>query len=270
MDLSIVVPTRNEEANVDELVARSALALAGLDLEWEMLFVDDSDDATPQRVHDASRSGHPVRLLHRARGARVGGLGGAVAEGFRLVADSSLLAVMDGDLQHRPEVLGALVEAVRNGADLAIASRDLSLSPARGSFERCWRSSVSRISRAVVHALVPRSAMVSDPLAGYFVLRRSVIENVELRPEGFKILLEILARGSWSAVGEVRCNLDRRLHGHSKANLEQGLAFARHLARLIRSAPGDRRRREGVVHGLDRSQPFKPTGSTHPVPGTSR
>lgn len=234
MDLTVVVPTRNEEANIDELVERTSASLRSLGLEWELLFVDDSDDGTPDRVREAAGRGYPVRLLHRPSQERRGGLSGAVSQGFDGIADSSLLAVMDGDLQHRPEVLVGLVNLVHDGAaDLAIASRRRSLTSASRRLERCWRSSVSGASRALVHRLFPRSALVSDPMAGFFVMRRSVIECVQLRPEGFKILLEVLVRGSWSTVVEVPCELDPRLHGESKADLAQGVAFARHLVRLV-------------------------------------
>ncbi|MDP9418617.1 MAG: glycosyltransferase [Actinomycetota bacterium] len=234
MDLTVVVPTQNEEANVAPLVARTHDALTALGLEWEMLFVDDSDDATPVRVREAAGRGHPVRLLHRPSEERVGGLGGAVAVGFREAAESQVVAVMDGDLQHRPEMLVPLVEAVRAGrADLAIASRCQTLASPTGGMEGWWRCSVSRTSRSLVQLLLPRLAGVRDPLAGFFALRQSVIRGVQLRPEGFKILLEVLVRGSWAQVVEIPCELDPRLHGRSKAHLDEGLAFAHHLVRLL-------------------------------------
>jgi hypothetical protein len=248
VDLTVVVPTQNEEANVAPLVARSCAALAPLGLRWEMVFVDDSDDATPLRVLEAAELGKPVRLLHRQRNDRIAGLGGAVALGFATAARSEIVAVMDGDLQHRPEMLVPLVEAVvQGGADLAIASRRALLASPTGGIQRWWRCSVSRTSRSIVQLLLPRLAAVGDPLAGFFAMRRDVIDGVDLRPEGFKILLEVLVRGSWSTVVEIPSELDRRLHGQSKAHLDEGLAFGRHLIRLLLAESKAPRRRVEVT-----------------------
>lgn len=266
MDLTVIVPTQNEEGNISTLVSRTDDALSPLGLEWEMIFVDDSDDATPSRVHEAAGRGHPVRLLHRAPTERVGGLGGAVDAGFRIALASHLVAVMDGDLQHRPEMLVPLVEAVRNGrADVAIASRRWALASPAGGVARLWRCWVSRASRSLTQLLLPRLADVRDPLAGFFAMRRSVIEGVQLRPEGFKILLEVLVRGSWSTVVEIPCELDPRLHGQSKARLDEGVAFGRHLIRLRLAER--RTRRAGTA--TRRRAPVAAVASVVAVEGTS-
>lgn len=234
MDLTVVVPTRNEAANVAALVARAAGALADLGLPWEIVFVDDSDDRTPERVLEAEARGYPVRLLHRLPQARTGGMGGAVLVGFEQAAGSETVVVMDGDLQHPPELLPALVSAVRHGgADIAVASRYVGAGGGTQGLEGAWRRLVSKGSRSSVRLLFPPLRAVSDPLAGFFAIRRPVIDGVELRPEGFKILLEVLLRGSWSNLVEVPCALAPRQQGRSKAGLDQGLAFGRHVARLL-------------------------------------
>lgn len=233
MQLTVVVPTRNEADNVGPLVARTSAALAPLGLRWEIVFVDDSDDATPHRIAQARRSGHPVRLLRRPVEERSGGLGSAVALGFERSAASDVLVVMDADLQHPPEALSALVAAVCDGdADLAIASRATRLGNGGSGPTSWWRGFVSRSARALVYALFPHLRHVADPLAGFFAVRRSVLADADLRPEGFKILLEVLVRGAWTRIVEIPCELDPRLHGRSKAHLGQGVAFARHLLRL--------------------------------------
>ena len=231
-DVTVVVPTRNEAPNVGPLVSRASDALSPLGLRWQLVFVDDSDDATPARVAAAARQGHPVRLLHRAPEARVGGLGGAVLVGFEQAVTSDIIAVMDGDLQHPPELLVGLVQAVQpGGTDVAVASRFLAagdpgcLGP--------WRRAVSHGSRSSVRLLFRDLRRVADPLSGFFALRRTVIDGVDLRPEGFKILLEVLVRGSWGTITEIPCGLAPRHHGESKARLDQGLAFGRQVARLL-------------------------------------
>ena len=75
-------------------------------------------------------------------------------------------------------------------------------------------------------------ATVRDPMSGYFALRRSVIENIRLNPEGYKILLEVLGRGQYQTVEEIPYTFVEREQGNSKLGWWQYLEFVRHLARL--------------------------------------
>lgn len=233
-DLTVVVPTRNEAQNVDELVRRTSLALDAAGLRWELLLVDDSDDDTPARARWHRGQGLPVRVLHRPAGERVDGLSGAVLEGFRTAA-GELLAVMDADLQHPPEVLVPLVQALAGGADIAIASRYCAGagSDAVDGLDGPWRRTVSRVCRWLVWVVRPRLWRVRDPLGGFFVVRRDVLAGVVLRPTGYKILLELLARGAWRRVVEVPYRFAPRRAGTSKSELTQGVIFLRHLLRLV-------------------------------------
>lgn len=233
-DITIVVPTRNEVQNIDPLVRRTAAAMAGAGLTWEMLVVDDSDDDTPARVHRHAAAGMPVRLLHRSPGQRVDGLSGAVSAGFR-DAWGDVLAVMDADLQHPPEVLPELVAAVSQvHVQIAIASRYCrgAGSDATDGLDGPWRLLVSQMCRWLVWLVRPRSWGVRDPLAGFFMVRRDVLAGVVLRPTGYKILLELLARGNWTNVVEVPYRFAAREAGTSKSELRQGLIFLQHLVRL--------------------------------------
>jgi glycosyltransferase involved in cell wall biosynthesis len=224
--LSVIVPTRNEEGNVRPLVERVSQALGRS--SWELVFVDDSDDRTPQVV---AALGHPrVRLLHRDADQRHGGLAGAVCEGFA-VAQGDKLAVMDGDLQHDPAVLVDLREALAT-ADVAIASRYADGGGGAAGLDGPHRELVSRAGRLAVRVLFSRVRPVHDPLAGFFALRRAVLRGARLDPEGFKILLEILVRGSWESVHEVPFFMAPRHEGASNASLREGVRFGAHLLRL--------------------------------------
>ena len=75
-------------------------------------------------------------------------------------------------------------------------------------------------------------ATVRDPMSGYFALRRSVIEECTLKPEGYKILLEVLGRGHYRAVVEVPYIFIERQQGHSKLGPRQYRQFLAHLMRL--------------------------------------
>ena len=233
-ELSVIVPTRNEAENIEPLISRLAPALAGCGCSWEVIFVDDSDDATPQAVEQLSaNSDDSVVLLHRENWERNGGLGGAVKCGFAK-ATGRVLVVMDGDLQHPPEVVPSLAAPVRSGeADLVAASRYVAAGDKNG-LAGPWRQAVSVACRWLAHLLVPRSQALSDPMSGFFALDSSVIDGVELRPDGYKILLEVAARGNWHRVRNVGYHFDRRLNGHSKASLREGVVFLRHLWSLSR------------------------------------
>jgi dolichol-phosphate mannosyltransferase len=236
--LSIVVPTRNEAPNIAVLVRRLKGALEGFGDGWELIFVDDSDDGTPQVVRALAQEGDvQIRLLHRERDARSGGLGGAVRGGFA-IAQGQVIAVMDADLQHPPEVLPALVAPALSGeAELVAASRYCK-GGGTGGLDGPWRRFVSWSCRWMARRLVPASKPLEDPLSGLFALRRSVIEEARLRPDGYKILLEVAARGNWRTATNVPYAFAERYAGNSNAGLREGLIFFRHLTRLALSSRG--------------------------------
>lgn len=226
MQISIIVPTFRESANVSDLVRRLSNALQGH--EAEIVFVDDSDDDTPktiQRVAETSRVS--VRLLHRSDPR--GGLGGAVVAGFAIAAYDACL-VMDGDLQHPPETVPRLIERFEVGdVDIVVASRYLEDGTSHGLASRT-RVLVSRASTLLTKAMFPfRLRETSDPMTGFFLVDRRAIEAESLRPRGFKILLEILARKSLN-IAEVPLCFGDRFAGDSKASLQQGMHF---LAQLV-------------------------------------
>lgn len=231
--VSIIVPTRNEAENVVELVERVHSALTASETEYEVVFVDDSDDGTAEVIESLAAT-VPVRLLHRPLGERAGGLSGAVLAGFA-IACGEVLVVMDADLQHPPERLPDVVSPLLDGYDVAVATR---YAPGGGNsglgrgVAGVWRRAVSRGARRAAHITLPRIRGVSDPLGGYFAVRREVVDGVALRPTGFKILLEILARGRWSTVVEIPYRFSERAGGESKAGMAEGLRFGRHLLRL--------------------------------------
>jgi dolichol-phosphate mannosyltransferase len=226
--VSIVVPTYNEAPNVAELVRRVTAATAGM--RAEIVFVDDSSDDTPEVIRAmAATSSIPVRLLHRDVPA--GGLGGAVVAGVR-AASADLCVVMDGDLQHPPELIPTLVARHERGdVDVVVASRYAGGGTAHGLANRA-RVLVSRASTSVTKAMFPRRLRaVTDPMTGFFLLQRRRVDLASLRPLGFKILLEILARQSLR-VAEVDFDFGERHAGTSKASLQQGLRFLLQLAHL--------------------------------------
>ena len=126
-------------------------------------------------------------------GARRGGLGGAVQEGFKL-ARGTVFAVMDADLQHPPEVVPALVSPVLLGEAALVAGSRYSWAGADAGLAGPGRQLLSRTCRAVVHLLLPVSRPLQDPMSGLFAFRRSLLDGVVLEPTGYKILLEVTVR----------------------------------------------------------------------------
>ena len=226
--VTVIVPTFNERDNVAELVARTASALAGWDAE--ILFVDDSTDDTAAEVaRVAAESPIPVRVIHRTE--NTGGLGGAVVVGLEAAA-ADICIVMDGDLQHPPELIPALLTRHAAGdADVVAASRYIGGGDTSG-LGTALRYGVSRTATWLTRAMFPiRLARSTDPMTGFFLVDRRRLDLAGLKPQGFKILLEILARNDLR-IAEVPMEFGERRHGTSKASLRQGVTFIAHLARL--------------------------------------
>jgi dolichol-phosphate mannosyltransferase len=228
LDLSVIVPTFNEAENVSELVARIEAAVAGLNTE--IVFVDDSTDGTPAAVlHEASLSPLSIRLIHRE--VATGGLSGAVVVGLE-ASRGDWCVVMDGDLQHPPELIPVLIASGESEtADVVVASRHIA-GGADAGLNGLVRHLVSTGATALTRAMFPiKLRNCTDPMTGFFALRRSSIDLETLRPRGFKILLEILARTSLTVVEEPFVFAERHA-GQSKADFRQGVRFLTQIAAL--------------------------------------
>ena len=220
-ELTIVVPTFNEKANIPLLVERLAQLLTSCD--WEVIFVDDnSPDGTAAAARAIGETDSRVRCIRRI-GRR--GLAGACLEGM-LASQARYVAVMDADLQHDEGLLVPMLEALRAGrADVAVASRYLFGGSAAGLSKQ--RSRVSRGSNALVRLLL--GIDLTDPMSGHFMIRREALESIapSLSTQGFKILLDILAtaRGSLRTI-ELPSTFRERQHGESKLDSKIALDFA--------------------------------------------
>jgi dolichol-phosphate mannosyltransferase len=221
-ELSIVVPTYNERANIPILVERLAHVLAGCD--WEVLFVDDnSPDGTAAVARALGENDSRVRCIRRI-GRR--GLAGACLEGM-LASQARYVAVMDADLQHDETLLVPMLERLRaRAADIVIASRYLEGGSAAG-LSSPVRAHVSRWSNALTRLVL--GIDLTDPMSGYFMIRRDAFEPLapSLSSQGFKILLDLLAtaRGQLRTL-ELPSAFRARRHGDSKLDSKVALDFA--------------------------------------------
>src|ERR1700733_1948471 len=220
-EISVVVPTFNESANIPILVERLGRVLAGCD--WEVIFVDDnSPDGTAAVARAIGAADSRVRCIRRI-GRR--GLAGACLEGM-LASQARYVAVMDADLQHDEARLAAMLDALRaNRADIVIASRYVDggtwagLSPLRANVSR-WSNRVTQLLLGIE---------LTDPMSGFFMIRRDAFEPLApaLSSQGFKILLDLLAtaHGSLRTL-EVPSVFRERQHGVSKLDSKVALDFA--------------------------------------------
>jgi dolichol-phosphate mannosyltransferase len=186
-ELTLVIPTLNERDNIGPLVDLLDEVLDTVN--WEVIFVDDdSPDGTAERIREISRRDRRVRCLQRI-GRR--GLTTACIEGA-LAASAPYIAVMDADMQHDEKLLRQMLAMLKSEPlDLVVGSRYVAgggiggLDAARANIS----AFATRLSRIIC------KAEIADPMSGFFMLRREVLEGAlrRLSGQGFKILLDLLA-----------------------------------------------------------------------------
>lgn len=209
LELTIVVPTFNESANVAALVEKLEKALVGI--EWEVVFVDDdSPDQTAEIVSKVAQNNKRVRRILRI-GRR--GLSSATIEGM-LSSSAPFVAVMDGDLQHDENALPEMLKQIRESdADAAVGTRYAT----GGSFGE-WTGERQEMSKfATKLCKMVAGVELSDPMSGFFMLRRTTLLKVvrKLSGIGFKILLDIVTTDKLKVV-EVPFTFRTREAGESK------------------------------------------------------
>jgi len=224
-ELTIVAPTLNERQNIAVLFAALDRALAGIDFEL-IVVDDDSPDGTSDFARKLAQSDRRIRVVER-----IGrnGLSSAAVEGF-LASSAPYLAVIDADMQHDERVLPEMLAKLKaENLDLVLASRN-TVAGSMGEFssKRVALSNLGkRLGRLICHA------EVSDPMSGFFVLRRTFLNEVvhSLTLTGFKILIDILASSPRPVrIGEVGYTFRNRMYGESKLDILVGLEYLKLLA----------------------------------------
>jgi len=226
--LSVVVPTYDEASNIEALLRGLHRTLSSTGVGFEVLVVDDDSPDRTWEVAGALVDDLPGLRVLRRRGAS--GLATAVTCGWAH-ARGELLGVIDGDGQHPPEVMADLLTAMDDRTDVAVASRHVA-----GGGVSNWstaRRLLSRGAQALGLLLLPGTVgRVTDPMSGYFVVRREVVADTDLNPVGYKILLEVLARGDVRGVVERPYVFLERQRGQSKVAIGHYVGYLRHLMRL--------------------------------------
>jgi dolichol-phosphate mannosyltransferase len=226
---SLIVPTYNESKNLAKLVEILTQLLNNYFQEnYELIIVDDNSPDLTWQVGLDLMPNYPQLRVMRRQGEK--GLSTAVIRGWQ-ASQGEILGVIDGDLQHPPETLIKMLDEMVNGADLVVASRHV-----EGGGVSDWgfmRRVLSRGAQMLGLLILPNViGRVSDPMSGYFMVRRSAIANYPMNPLGYKILIEVLGRGNIGSVAEVGYVFQERQEGESKVTWRQYVDYILHLLRL--------------------------------------
>jgi dolichol-phosphate mannosyltransferase len=225
LKFSIVIPTYNEAAGIEQLIATLSDVFRANGLDGELIVVDDnSPDGTGQIVERLVGT-YPVRCLHRAGKM---GLSSGVIDGWAFARpESEALGAMDADFSHDPAVVPKLVAALESGRyGLAVGSRYV-----KGGGITNWplrRKVTSIVACAMAWPLTP----IRDITSGFFLVKREALSGVELDPIGFKIGLEVAAKAKYGKFIEVPYVFTDRVVGESKLNGKEISNYLKQLRRI--------------------------------------
>jgi len=226
---SLVIPTYNEGRNIVRMIEiLSQLLDSSLPGDYELVVVDDDSPDRTWEIAERLSDRYPHLQVIRRQQER--GLSTAVIRGWQ-AAKGEVLGVIDGDLQHPPEILLKLLNEMMAGADLAVASRHV-----EGGGVSSWsavRRFLSRGAQVLGLVILPGVlGRLTDPMSGYFLVKRTAIAHRPLSPIGYKILLEVVGRGDIQQIAEVGYVFQERQAGESKVTWRQYRDYLRHLLRL--------------------------------------
>jgi len=227
LPFSVVIPTYNEAGGIERLIEAVDAVFKQNGLDGEIVVVDDNSPDGTGAIVDRLSERYPVRCLHRPGKL---GLSSGVIDGWKFARpESDALGAMDADFSHDPRVIVQMVRALENGYDLAIGSRYV---PGGGIENWPWRRKVTSL---VAIALAKPLTSIRDITSGFFMVRRSSLEGVELDPIGFKIGLEVIAKARYRKAIEVPYVFTDRVAGSSKLNQGEIFNYLRQLGRIYRA-----------------------------------
>jgi len=217
-DLSVIIPTFNEEENILNIIGEVDAVLKKRNINGEILVVDDnSQDRTIALVQELHTKYENVNILVRMDDH---GLSQSVADGFSH-ASSGIFVVIDADFSHPPALIPQMYQEILAGNDVVIGSRYM-----EGGGIRKWplkRRVISIGATFLGRLLFPD---ITDPVSGFFAVRREVVANAPLKPKGYKILLEVLGKGTWANDREIPFEFVDREIGSSKLKFKTITEYA--------------------------------------------
>ncbi|MDD5287712.1 MAG: glycosyltransferase family 2 protein [Dehalococcoidales bacterium] len=218
--ISIIIPTFNEKDNIIPLVERIHSSLAKYN--YEIVFIDDDSKDGTAGLASGLTGKYPVKVIVRKNKR---GLASAVVDGLSQ-ANGEMVAVMDADLQHPPEVLPDMLKTLENH-DFVMASRYI-----KGGSPGKWPLTRRTVSLVANLLALPLAFKVKDRMSGFFAFKRSAVNPALLNPLGWKIGLEILIRNQFKSVTEVPYTFALRARGSSKLSRRIIWQYLQQLVRL--------------------------------------
>src|SRR5262245_30926824 len=179
--LSVVMPVYNERATIEEIIPR----VLSVPMRVELIVVDDcSTDGTRDQLVALKRE-HRFTLLLQERNQ---GKGAALRRGFAAVT-GNIVAVQDADLEYSPEEFPMLAELIIEGrADVVFGSRFLG----RHRVFLFTHYLGNRVLTQLTNVLY--NTMLTDMETCYKVMRREVLDGLDLQSNGFGIEPELTAK----------------------------------------------------------------------------
>jgi len=211
--LSAIIPTYNEAGNISLLLRLLSEAFKGTGIDYEIIVVDDnSQDGTALEIRKLTAKSPRIRLIER-KGKL--GLTSAIVTGAKAAKGDSLI-IMDADLSHPPEAVVILAKKLETN-DLVIASRLM-----KGGKVENWPTHRKIISKgADTLSRIFISTKVTDPMSGFFAIKKEFFEKTKFRTKGYKLLLNILADNKNIRIAEIPYTFKDRHSGKTKlGNLE--------------------------------------------------
>ena len=226
-NLTVIIPTLNESQVIERMIIQVAVILKKENLNGQILIVDDNSwDGTQDIVRTMTMTYPNVSILVRHHDR---GLSQSIVDGFHLEVDSCspIFIVMDADGQHPAEKIPELYQKIKEGDDIVIGSRYLD-----GGEIKNWsftRKVVSWGATFLARLFFPH---ITDPVSGFFAVKKSVVKDAPLKPQGYKILLEILGKGHWKKVIEIPFTFGERMSGESKLKPQTIIEFQKQILDL--------------------------------------
>ncbi|HJX35109.1 MAG TPA: glycosyltransferase family 2 protein [Desulfatiglandales bacterium] len=220
--ISIILPPYNEIDNINIIIQKIAEVLDREGIKWEIIVVDDnSPDGTASAAEGFSEK-YPVKVCVRKTDR---GLSKAVIRGFNL-AKGDICLVMDADLSHPVEKIPDMVKPIiLNECDATVGSRNI-----QGGGCEEWPL-LRRIASKIAGYMAKGITTLSDPTSGFMAIRKSILDNIDIDPLGWKIVLEVTVKAQ-PRIKEIPILFSERKKGKSKLGIKAQIDYLHHLWRL--------------------------------------
>ena len=235
--VSLVIPMFNEEENIEHAIACAVEALEDCSDDWEIIIVDDaSTDHSADIVERLSLADRRIRLLRHQANQK---LGGTLRTGYAAVT-RSLVVYMDADLPFDPHVIGRAIQALRVTRADMIAGYRLDRTA-----EGLRRTVYSYLYNSLIGFLFGWPHR--DINFSFKLMRREVLQAVELRSEGSLIDAELIVKAKNLGFVIQQLGLDYFPRTRGLSTLSSPAVIGKILRELIRLYPEMRHPRRRVI-----------------------